>query len=87
MTNGMPQANNFMRLSEKIRWNPSSKIDSKFQLRFEVVRDINFRVTSRPPAPGVAGFTPPTLAGLEGTFVDVVVYLQTQEVMPRTLQP
>jgi hypothetical protein len=86
-TNGLPQANNFMRLSEKIRWNPSSKIDSKFQLRFEVVRDIGFRVTSRAAAPGVAGFTPPTTPGDEGTYVDVVVYLQTQEIMPRTLQP
>ena len=87
LTNGLPQANNFMRLSEKIRWNPSSKIDSKFQLRFEVVRDINFRVTSRAAAPGVASYTPPTVAGTEGTFVDVVVYLQTQELIPRTLQP
>jgi hypothetical protein len=87
LTNGLPQANNFMRLSEKIRWNPSSKIDSKFQLRFEVVRDIGFRVTARPPSPNVAGFTPPTNPGDEGTFVDVVVYLQTQELLPRTLQP
>jgi hypothetical protein len=87
LTNGLPQANNFMRLSEKIRWNPSSKIDSKFQLRFEVVRDINFRVISRAAAPGVAGFTPPTNTGDEGTFVDVVIYLQTQELLPRTLQP
>jgi hypothetical protein len=76
-----------MRLSEKIRWNPSSKIDSKFQLRFEVVRDISFRVISRQASPGVAGFTPPTNSGDEGTFVDVVVYLQTQELLPRTLQP
>ena len=87
MTNGLPQANNFMRLSEKIRWNPSSKIDSKFQLRFEVVRDINFRVSTRAAAPGVAAYTPPTTQGAEGTFVDVVVYLQTQEILPRTLQP
>jgi hypothetical protein len=87
MTNGMPHANNYYKLAERIRWNPSSKIDSKFQVRFEVTRDLSFTVTERAESPGVAGFKPPSDAGKPGTYVDVVVYLHAHETMPRTLQP
>jgi hypothetical protein len=86
LTNGMPHAHNFYKLAEKIRWNPSSRIDSKFQLRFEVAHDISLKATLRPDAPGVAGFHPPTAAGQEGTYVDVVVYLHTREIVPRSKQ-
>lgn len=85
LTNGLPSQGNFMKL-ERIRWNPSSKVDSKFQLRFEIPRDITFRVSRRDAAPGVAAFQPPTQAGQEGTFVDVVCYLYTREIMPRSTQ-
>jgi hypothetical protein len=86
LTNGMPHANNFYKLNEKIRWNPSSKIDSKFQIRFEVTRDIQFTVGNRAAAPGVTEYDPPTNPGDEGTYVDVVVYLHTHEIAPRTTQ-
>jgi hypothetical protein len=86
LTNGMPHAHNFYRLSEKIRWNPSSKIDSKFQLRFEVAHDVSVKAQLRADAPGVAGFHPPTTPGQEGTYVDVVAYLHTREISPRSKQ-
>jgi hypothetical protein len=87
MTNGMPHAHNFYKLHEKIRWNPSSMIDSKFQLRFETKRDIVTTAVARAESVNAAAFTPPDAAGKPGTYVDVVVYLHTHEIMPRTLQP
>jgi hypothetical protein len=86
LTNGMPTAHNFYKLTEKIRWNPSSMIDSKFQIRFETKRDIQVSATARPDGLGVASFAPPDTSGKIGTYVDVVVYLHTHEIMPRTLQ-
>ncbi len=86
MTNGMPHANNFYKLSDKIRWNPSSMVDSKFQVRFEIKRDVFFDVNSRAASPGVTEYAPPTQDGAIGTFVDIVVYLHTREITPRSKQ-
>jgi hypothetical protein len=86
MTNGMPHANNYYKLADKIRWNPASMQDSKFQLRIEVKRDITFDVNSRAASPGVTDYSPPTTDGAIGTFVDIVVYLHTREISPRSKQ-
>ena len=86
MTNGMPHADNFYRLSDKIQWNPASRKDSRFTLRIEVKRDITFDVTARAAAPGVTEYAPPTTDGAIGTFVDIVVYLHTREISPRSKQ-
>lgn len=86
LTNGLPHQNNFYRLTDKIQWNPSSKVDSRFQIRFEVVRDIQFDVQSRVQSPGITAYTPPTKDGEFGTFVDITAYLHTRENIPRSKQ-
>jgi hypothetical protein len=86
VSNGMPQANNFLRLGEPIWWHPASKTDSKFQIRFQVVRDLSIQAASRTGAAGVTAYTPPANLGDPGTFVDVVVYLQCTEYMKRSKQ-
>ena len=86
MTNGMPHANNFYKLSDKIRWNPASRKDSRFALRIEVKRDVTFDVNARTAAPGVTEYAPPTTEGAIGTFVDIVVYLNTREISARSDQ-
>ncbi len=87
MTNGMPMRGNMLKLP-RIRWNPLSRVDSKFQVRFEVVRDVLVRSVPRSEAMGlgVAAFAPPTGLGDLGTYVDLVVYLQTRAVAPRSKQ-
>ncbi len=86
LTNGMPQMNNYLRLGEKIRWNPLSREDSKFQVRFQVARPIAAQAIARPGATGIEPFDPPTKSGQEGTYVDVLVYLQCEEIAPRSKQ-
>jgi hypothetical protein len=85
LTNGIPASGNYMKL-ERIRWNPSSKVDSKFQLRFFVPKPLSFTVSKRDAAPGTAPFQPPIKTGDEGTVVDVTCYLHTREIMPRSTQ-
>jgi hypothetical protein len=85
MTNGMPMRGNMLRLP-RIRWNPLSRVDSKFQVRFEIVRDILVRTTPRQEGMGVTAFQPPTQIGELGTYVDLVVYLQTRAIAPRSKQ-
>jgi hypothetical protein len=86
MTNGMPQMSNYLRLGEKIRWNPLSKVDSKFQVRFQVARAVTTSAIGRPAGTGVEEFKPPQNLGDEGTYVDVIVYLQCEEIAPRSKQ-
>jgi hypothetical protein len=86
VSNGMPQANNFLRLGEPIWWHPASKTDSKFQVRFQVVRNLSVTSTARAAAAGVTAYTPPVNVGDPGTFVDVLVYLQCTEYMKRSKQ-
>jgi len=86
VSNGMPQANNYLRLGEPIWWHPASKTDSKFQIRFQVVRNLSIVSTARTAGAGVTAYTPPVNAGDPGTFVDVTVYLQCVEYMKRSKQ-
>ncbi len=86
LSNGMPMASNYLRLREPITWNPTSKVDSKFQIRFATVRDLFVRATPRLAGPGIAEFAPPQTAGEPGTFVDVIVYMHTREIAPRSTQ-
>jgi hypothetical protein len=86
VSNGMPQANNFLRLGEPIWWHPASKTDSKFQVRFQVVRNLTVTSASRPGTAAVTAYTPPANLGDPGTFVDVIVYLQCVEYMKRSKQ-
>jgi hypothetical protein len=86
VSNGMPQANNFLRLGEPIWWHPASKTDSKFQVRFQVVRNLTVASTARAAAAGITAYTPPVNLGDPGTFVDVIVYLQCTEYMKRSKQ-
>ena len=86
VSNGMPQANNFLRLGEPIWWHPASKTDSKFQVRFQVVRNLSVTSTARTAGTGVTAYTPPVNLGDPGTFVDVIVYLQCTEYMKRSKQ-
>jgi hypothetical protein len=86
VSNGMPQSSNFLRLGEPIWWHPASKTDSKFQVRFSVVRDLSVSATSRAAATGITGYTPPANLGDPGTFVDIIVYLQCTEYMKRSKQ-
>lgn len=87
MTNGMPMRGNMLKLP-RIRWNPLSRVDSKFQVRFEVVRDVLVTAYPRQEAMGmgVAAFAPPTALGQLGTYVDLVVTLQTRAMAPRSKQ-
>lgn len=86
VSNGMPQAGNYLRLGEPIWWHPASKTDSKFQVRFQVVRNVSFTSTARTAGAGVTAYTPPVNSGDPGTFVDVTVYLQCVEYMKRSKQ-
>lgn len=85
-TNGIPQSTNFLRLGEPIWWHSAGKTDSKFQVRFMVARDMSWTTTARPASPGVEAFSPPTKPGDDGTYVDVVTYLQTWEYKKRSKQ-
>jgi hypothetical protein len=82
----MPQSGNFLRLGEPIWWHPSGKTDSKFQVRFQVVRNLSIASASRAAAAGVTAYTPPVSLGDPGTFVDVIVYLQCTEYAKRSKQ-
>jgi hypothetical protein len=84
LTNGVPAMGNFLKL-ERIRWNPASRIDSKFQLRF-FTKQIDFTVQRRDAGPGVVLFEPPKQTGALGTYVDVVCYLHTREIVQRSNQ-
>lgn len=86
LTNGLPQADNFMRLAEPLTWNPTGQTDSRFQVRFEVARDISFEVRGRDNAGGAMPYSPPAAEGDVGTYVDVTTYLQTIEYTPRSTQ-
>jgi len=86
VSNGMPQSGNFLRLGEPIWWHPSGKTDSKFQVRFQVVRNLSIASASRAAAAGVTAYTPPVSLGDPGTFVDVIVYLQCTEYAKRSKQ-
>jgi len=86
ISNGMPLSHNYLKLGEPIMWHPSSKNDSKFQVRFQVVRNLSISSTARTAGTGVTAYTPPANLGDPGTFVDVVVYLQCVEYMKRSKQ-
>jgi len=89
LTNGMPIATNFLKLPEPITWNPASRIDSRFQIRLNVVRPIampraNARIGALPN--GVAEYRPPAGTGDRGTYVDLIVYMHAREIAPRSAQ-
>lgn len=86
VSNGMPTADNYHKLGEPIWWHPASKTDSKFQVRFQVVRDLTVTAAARAAGAGVTAYTPPANLGDPGTFVDVVVYLRAIEFTKRSKQ-
>ncbi len=86
MTNGIPQSTNFLKLGEPIWWHSAGRTDSRFQVRFQVARDMKWTATARPASPGIEEFKPPTTPGDEGTYVDVITYLQTWEYKKRSKQ-
>ena len=88
MTNGNPDAANYLRLAEPLNWLPVGGADSRFQIRFETARAITETVAARAAidADGIAAFAPPTVLGAIGTYVDVVTYLHAMEFMPRSKQ-
>src|SRR5262249_53106178 len=68
LTNGIPQASNFLKLGEPIWWHSVGKTDSKFQVRFQVARDVKLTATARPGTQNIEEFKPPTDIGAEGTY-------------------
>lgn len=75
--NGQSAAGNFFRLPQPILWSGvANGVDSTFNILCTPQRAITETVAAaRAAAAGVAAFTPPAVAGDQGTYVDVRFHL------------
>jgi hypothetical protein len=84
-SNGWAVVDNFYPFPQPLIWTPSGETDSTFNVVLTLVRQQVFVETARAPADGVAGFTPPTLAGQFGTFIDIMVRLHSEQRAARSV--
>ena len=86
LSNGVPHIDNYLALTEPLNWMPMGMGDSKFQVRFTVARTLTHTATARAADATVAmaAWAPPTSTGAVGTYVDVMTYLKTIELLPRS---
>jgi hypothetical protein len=83
--NGWPVVDNFYPFPQPLIWTPSGETDSTFNVVLSLVRQQVFVETARAAADGVAGFTPPTLPGQFGTFIDIMVRLHSEQRAARSV--
>jgi hypothetical protein len=78
-SNGWPVVDNFYPFPQPLLWTPSGETDSNFNVVLRLVRQQVFVQVGRAAADGIAAFTPPTVAGQYGTFVDVMCRLHSEQ--------
>jgi hypothetical protein len=84
-SNGWPVVDNFYPFPQPLLWTPSGETDSNFNVVLRLVRQQVIVETGRAAATGVAAFTPPTVAGQFGTFVDIMVRLHSMQRAARSV--
>jgi hypothetical protein len=84
-TNGLPGRENFFPLPMPIVWKSAGKADSNLVILAKAERDLVFSSTSRVAATGIEAWSPPSVAGDLGTYVDLVFKLLTKSVSPRSV--
>lgn len=77
--NGWPVVDNFYPFPQPLIWTPSGETDSNFNVVLRLVRQQVVVETGRAAAAGVAPFTPPTIAGQFGTFIDIMCRLHSMQ--------
>lgn len=75
VTAGLPAAQNFMAIPNKILWKGGSGPDSTLGLVFTLQNALSFTRTARASGTGITAWTPPTVAGSQGTFAKLLVRL------------
>ena len=83
--NGWPTVDNFYPFPQPIIWTPSGETDSNFNIVLRLVRQLVFVETARASADGIAAFTPPTVAGQFGTYVDFMCHLHSVQTAARSV--
>ena len=78
-SNGWPVVDNFYPFPQPLMWTPTGETDSNFNVVLRLVRQLVFVQVGRAAADGIAPFTPPTVAGQYGTFVDVMCRLHSEQ--------
>jgi len=84
-SNGWPVIDNFYPFPQPLIWTPSGETDSNFNVVLNLVRQQVVVETARAAAAGVAPFTPPTVAGQFGTFVDIMARLHSEQRAARSV--
>jgi hypothetical protein len=78
-SNGWAVVDNFYPFPQPLVWTPSGETDSNFNVVLKLVRQQVFVEVGRAAADGVAPFTPPTMPGQFGTFIDVMCRLHSEQ--------
>jgi hypothetical protein len=87
LTNGIPDASNFLKLAEPLTWHPVGHNESRFGVRIDIPRALTHSTAVRPAIANYqAAYTPPSALNARGTYVDLIVNLHTIESMPRSTQ-
>lgn len=85
-SNGWPVVDNYYPFPEPIIWTPSGETDSNFSLILSLRRQQVVVETLRAAVPTlVAAFTPPTVEGQIGTFVDFMARLHSDQQAARSV--
>jgi hypothetical protein len=84
-SNGWPVVDNFYPFPEPLMWTPSGETDSNFNVVLRLVRQQVVVMTARAAAAGIAAYTPPTVAGQFGTFVDFMARLHSEQRAARSV--
>ena len=85
-SNGWPTVDNYYPFPEPIIWSPSGETDSNFSLVLSLRRQQVVVETARAAVgTAVAAFTPPTVAGQFGTFVDFMARLHSDQQAARSV--
>jgi hypothetical protein len=83
--NGWPVVDNFYPFPQPLLWTPSGETDSNFNVVLRLVRQQVIVETGRAAAAGVAAFTPPTVVGQFGTYVDFMCRLHSMQRAARSV--
>lgn len=84
-SNGWPVIDNFYPFPQPLIWTPAGETDSNLNVVLTLVRQQVVIETARAAAAGVAAFTPPTVAGQFGTFVDFMARLHSEQRAARSV--
>jgi hypothetical protein len=84
-SNGWPVIDNFYPFPQPLMWTPSGETDSNFNVVIKLVRQQVVIEVARSGADGIAPFSPPTVAGAFGTYIDFMVRLHSVQVGARSV--